>query len=338
MTQVENGGARNPNQNNGYVHPDPVTDAALDWLLCLQAAPRDRPLAAEFARWRLANPAHGEAYDRLVKTWQLPELDAATVALARQRDDLPVYDDAPRFRTARAARWLGAVAAAILLAIGLRQYPEFMIRWQADYVTETGAKQDVVLPDGSRMTLNTGTAVDLDFEAGRRSVKLLRGEAFFDVVHDPARPFTVAGRFSEVEVKGTAFSVKTDADEDFVVLERGLVQVAHLPERTETAFLDPGESIAANASSLSPVSRVDASTSLAWLEGRIVFDERKFSSVLDDLKRYYPGPVILANDRVGEVMVSGNYRLTDPEGTIRSLATAAGAGVTRLPGGILILR
>nr|WP_237371150.1 FecR domain-containing protein [Rhizobium sp. SL42] len=318
-----------------YMHADPVTDAALDWLLRLQSRPEDAAERARFEQWCRQDPRHAETYARLVALGAMPELEAATQRLARQDGEILQFTTPTR---PRVWRWAGAIAASILLAVGIQQYPGLMIRWQADYQTATGSKQELDLPDGSRMTLNTASAVALDFEDGRRSVKLLQGEAFFDVVPDAAHPFKVAGHFSEVEVKGTGFSVRTDDQEDLVVLQHGAVQVVHLPDRASTAHLDPGQSISATATSLSPVASVSTENALAWLEGRIVFSERRLSSVLDEVGRYYPSPVIIANNRVGHVLVSGNYRLTDPEGTIRSLASAAGASVSRLPGGILILQ
>jgi ferric-dicitrate binding protein FerR (iron transport regulator) len=95
------------------------------------------------------------------------------------------------------------------------------------HVTATGIRDEIVLPDGSRMILNTASAVSLHFEGGTRSVQLLQGEAYFDVAPDPARLFTVVAAFSEVEVKGTAFSVRTENEADTVVVpEVTLVDVA----------------------------------------------------------------------------------------------------------------
>ncbi len=72
-----------------------------------------------------------------------------------------------------------AVAAALLLFAGLQLYPALLLRWQADYLTATGELQQVTLPDGSHMTLNTASAVALDFKEGRRRIKLLAGRSLF---------------------------------------------------------------------------------------------------------------------------------------------------------------
>jgi transmembrane sensor len=323
-----------------FRHPDPVTDAALDWLLQLEAAPDDTALHSQFEAWCRSSRAHAEAFRRLAETDGMPELALATRILA---STVGPKDQKPRQRLAGRRRRpiasaIVATAASILVLTGIGLKPSLMLHWQSDYMTKAGSRQQITLPDGSEMTLNTASAVSLDFEDGRRSVHLLDGEAYFDVRPDASHPFKVVGRFSEVEVKGTEFSVKTEPEEDLVVLQHGLVEVRHLAERTEKAILDPGDTISATANSLSRVRRVDTAGSLAWLEGRIIFHDKPLSQVIADVSRYYSSPVLIASRAVGKTPVSGNYRLTDPEGTIRSLAAAAGATVTEIPGGFLILR
>lgn len=329
-------------EEQGFVHPDPATDAALNWLFTLQAAPDDSRLRAEFEAWRGADAAHARAFSKVAAAWELPEMDIVAGQVARGEHGNRSLDNVALIsRPPKRSNWGRAViaaAAAAVIAICVQQYPALMLRWQADYITATGARDEIRLPDGSRMVLNTASAVALDFEGGKRGVTLLQGEAFFDVVPDPSRSFTVASAFSEVEVKGTAFSVRTGDEQDIVVLERGHVDVERIAARSDMASLEPGESITATAARLSAVTKTDTVTALAWLEGRVVFEDRPFGDVLQEVGRYYGGSIIVANSRLGQVRINGNYRLDNPERAVRSLATAAGASVTQLPGGILILR
>ncbi len=327
-------------QEPGFVHPDPAMDAALNWLFTLQAAPENQQIRAEFETWRRANAAHAEAFAVVADAWVLPDMDTVAREVA-QRTQYPPRAASnvvllPRSKRRSWAKAATAAAATLLIAVGVQQYPA--LRWQADYLTIAGARQEVMLPDGSRMILNTASAVSLDFEGTKRSVTLLQGEAYFDVVPDASRPFTVAAAFSEVKVKGTAFSVRSDSEQDTVILERGLVDVSRLPDREQTASLKPGESIVATDMSLSAVQQADPTTSLAWLQGQLIFEDKPLNQVLEEVARYYGHSIIVANDRLTQIKINGNYRLNDPERAVRSLATAAGASVTRIPGGILILR
>lgn len=330
-------------EEEGFVYPDAAMDAALNWLFTLQAEPDDRKLRTAFEAWRQADAANARAFAAVAEAWELPEMDvvAGEVAICAGHvasDRKPVAIDGRR------PKWRGwnqaalAAAAAIVIAVGIQQYPALMLRWQADYITATGMRDEIMLPDGSRMVLNTASAVALDFEGGRRAVSLLGGEAFFDVVPEPARPFTVAAAFSSVEVKGTAFSVRTENEQDIVVLDHGHIDVTRQAAPVEKVALEPGESVKATETTFSAVEKTDAATALAWLKGRVIFRDRAFGDVVQEIGRYYSPPVIFANTRLRQVRINGNYRLDDPERAIRSLVTAAGASVTRLPGGILILR
>ncbi|MGY3618628.1 FecR family protein [Bradyrhizobium sp. USDA 10063] len=331
-----------PKPDERYSHPDIVTDEALDWFLRLQDERDDPAVSAEFDRWLASDPRHREAFARLQRMRSMPSLrraterDAARLGMTtrnRAGQIIPIR--------ARSRAWsvrIAAIAAAAVLLIGVQQYPALMLRWQADFLTAAGELRRVRLPDGSDMILNTASAVALDFEQGHRRVRLLAGEAFFDVRADAAKPFTVVGSFSEVEVKGTAFAVREDSDRDVVVLERGLVDVRRLSAPADHVGLKPNEMVTASATAISTVTSVDPNNSLAWRDGRIVISDQPFNKALGELRRYYSGSVIVATSRFSETSVSGNYRTGDPQAAIRTLAESAGASVTRLPGGILILR
>ncbi len=317
---------------NDFSHADPVADQALDWYVRLRDGKPDAATRADFLAWLAEDPRHEEEYRGLQILWNSKPFLNAVKALPVDRSELM----RPRGRS-----WplrVAALAASVLLAAGIWQYSSLTVAFQADYVTATGAQMHIPLPDGSTMLLNTDTAVALDFDAGRRHVRLLQGEAFFDVVHDPAHPFTVSGQYGEVEVLGTAFAVRTGADEDEVVLERGRVQVLCLCDGKDKAVLAPGEMVSITASAVSPVHAADPSATLAWREGRIIFENARLGDVLEELRRYHRGAILVADDRVNQMKVTGNYRLDDVEGAVRTLADAAEVGFYRVPGGLIILR
>jgi len=321
---------------------DPASDQALDWFVRLQGAADAGDLEA-FDRWRDARIENERAYAELLRIWDMPEVAAASRNVARlqgvegaSRISGPITTMPRRPRVWRPA--FAAMAASIALIVGVLEYPALLIRWQADYLTAAGEQQNVTLPDGSTMLLNTASAVTLDFTDGRRNVRVLEGEAWFDVTHDPAHPFKVAGRYGEAEVKGTSFTVRAGDDGDLVLLERGRVDVALLPDRHGGVELQPGEMIEVREDTLSSVRKADPVRDLAWREGRVIFHSRPFGAAIQELARYYDGSVLSVSDRSANILVSGNYRLDDAESAIRSLAEVVGAKMTRLPGGLIILR
>lgn len=327
---------------DGFVHPDPVTDAALDWFFQLQGDPDNRELRDRFEAWRAASSANERKFEEVAATWVLPEAEEVARSLRQKIGDTetPTPANVVEFRRPKRTLrlWMAAAAATVILAIGAQQYPGLRIGWEADYATAAGVQQKVFLPDGSRAVLNTDTAIAIDFEGNKRSVRLLKGELYLDVVHDASRPFDVAAAFSEVEVKGTAFSVRRDEEEDAIALQRGHVEVRRLADVRDRADLQPGQGITATASAISTVHQIDGTAEFAWLDGQIAFKDQPFKTVLHDLSRYYGHSIIRAAHGFDDVRVNGRYRLDDPERAIRSLATTVGATVTRMPGGILILR
>ncbi|MBK3773733.1 DUF4880 domain-containing protein [Azospirillum brasilense] len=330
-----------------YRHADPIMDQALTWFVVLLDSPADPGTHDAYLAWRNRDPRHAAAFDRLSSLGSMPELQEATLAHPPQTALPPVRSSSRQGVTSSAARrrsWRGGgwraslAAAALLLAIGVHLQPMLTLRLTADHRTATGERREIALPDRSRLILDTDSAVALDFAEGRRHVRLLRGQAYFDVVRDPARPFRVTAGFSGVKVTGTAFSVQSVGGRDAVFLERGRVSVTRREPPGQTVALVPGDRVTAAADGLSAPTRPDPAVALAWTDGRYVFHDQPFAAVVDTLRRYHAAPVIVIGDRLAGARVSGNYRLDDPTGAIRSLAGVVGARVTELPAGIILLR
>lgn len=305
-------------------HPDAVTDIALDWYMRMQDG-ADAETSAAFDAWYARDPHHREVYDRLRRMHASPALRNATIGTR------------PRPKRHGWATGVGAIAAMLALAVGWQQIPAMAIYWQSDYRTAAGEQRTITLPDGSQATLNTASALAVDFRNNRRHVSLLKGEAFFNVRHDPSRPFIVSGHFSDVEVKGTAFAVRADGDEDTVVLERGRVEVNHRGA-AQTAVLMPGQSVNATVDGITPVRSTSVDDELTWRQGRITFTDQPFENALAELERYYGGTVMVFNNEMEKQIVSGSYRTDDPVAAIRTLARSAGGNATIVPGGFIILR
>lgn len=312
-------------------------DEALDWFVRLEASPGDEELLRKFNLWYGQCPENQEAYESISAVWASPDFAAALKGHDERAGQRGAHR--PRHRASvrrRATQWI--VSAAALLLVGAYLYPAVLIQLEADYATSTGQQQLVSLPDGSSAFLNTSSAIAVDFSDGKRNVRLLQGEAFFDVIHDPNHPFIVAGRYGEAQVKGTAFAVETASDMDRVILERGRVEVRRPQDLTAAVELAPDEMVSAFADRLSAIEKADVPDALAWRNGRINFAGEKLGNVVTTLRRYYRGVIIVASARAGETRVSGSIRIDDPETALRSLAESASASLTRLPGGIMVLR
>ncbi|MGU3575356.1 FecR family protein [Brucellaceae bacterium C25G] len=313
-----------------------IKNEALDWFLRLQDDDTAETIHA-FESWLKDDPAHQKAYSQLEALYRMPALRKATLSDTRMRNTHVQGAPVKRRNHKRQKMFAFVAASCAMLLIFTLQFNNLWVWWQADFQTAYGEQQIVNLPDGSVVLLNSGTAIALDFTDQERRINLLKGEAFFDVEHNKKRPFSVHGQYLNVRVTGTAFSVSTDKQKDYVVLEQGSVDVWASHNQKTLTQLTSGEAIAASGDTLSPISKANLTLDLAWKNGRIIFHDRPFSEALDNLKRYYSGTVLMVADSEKLPLVSGNYRIDEPEAAIRTLATASGIKVTYLPGNIFIL-
>lgn len=305
-------------------HGGRAEDQALDWFLRLRDTPSEQD-HAEFARWLAADGRHRTAYDALVATWQAPSLRAASAELRRRRPQR-----ARRPGTVVAFR----LAAMLLIACLIWQAPRLLVAWQADYATAVGEQERIALADGTIVTLNTDSAIAVEMTGGTRHVRLLAGEAFFDVAHDAAHPFVVTGKRGEVRVTGTEFTFRLEDVGDRVVLREGHVAVRTL-EGQDSVRLEPGEAVTALAGGgLSPVTPADTESALAWLGGRMEIQDAPLSRAVTEIARYRSAPVILLRGKARHV--SGSFSLRDPDAALEALAGLADLTARHLPGGAVV--
>lgn len=304
---------------------DDALSQALDWLFLLEDA--DADCQARFAQWLAASPANAEAFSRVQQGWQSPALVTAAARLEQQRKTSP--------RPARRLLKGMAMAASLLLVIGLSLHSDLPLRIQADHVTAVGQRQNLDLADGSRVLLNTGSAFASQIDERQRLTQLLRGEAYFDVVRDTDRPFEVTAGPVKISVRGTAFSVRYVDDAAEVSVERGEIEV-HARDNDTRIYLTSGDSIRVGPDGVGNRTRNTAAGQLAWTQGRLVFNDRPLQEVLDELRRYYPGWIINGNSNLDNVRITGNYRLSDPVEVMRSLAQVTSAQLHEYPALLII--
>ncbi len=123
-----------------------------------------------------------------------------------------------------------AVAATLLLFVAAAAFLGYRLEQDPEYITSIGEQRTVPLDDGSRIALNSNSQVQIEFTADKRTVRLLRGEAFFEVAHNKERPFVVIAGENEVTAVGTAFEVRYEPDHIDVTLVEGKVNVTSTAE------------------------------------------------------------------------------------------------------------
>lgn len=292
-----------------------------------------------FAAWLASDPRHAQAYQALQGVWQVADhlpRDAMRAILERT--------DEPRAWSRRhVVLGAGAACASVLVAGVLsRNLWASEPGFTQQLSTARGARKVFDLPDGSRIDLNTDSALSVALYDDRRVVELHRGEALFSVSADPTRPFWVDAGEATVRVTGTQFNVRRDPQRVTVAVAEGAVDVSAGPWwRRQRASLTAGQvSVASPADGLAAPYRARVDALIAWQRGRLVFRDRPLSEVADELNRYLDHPLRVADATVGRLRVSGTLSIEAPEAVLDLLPDIAPVLVLRRPegGAMLVAR
>ncbi|HEY9578330.1 MAG TPA: FecR domain-containing protein [Rhizorhapis sp.] len=305
-----------------------VREAADLWLR-LQADPE---LQSEVDEWCARSAEHERAFSAAKESWTLAGqlTPSASIPPVRHRSRTSRW----HFRPQRpVTAMVGAAAAACLAVVSA---PTLLLMWQSDYRTGTGEMRNVTLSDGSSVTLDTGSAIAVNYGDGRRGVRLLAGRAWFDVAHDERHPFTVSAADARVRVTGTAFDVGLDDDSIDVTLARGGVQVAW--DDIAPIVLRPGDRIhLARPSHSVDRNRIAISSIGSWRRGRLMIEDVPLSEGIDQLRRYYSGAIVLTSSELGDRRVTGVFDVDDPEEALRLMVRQHGATVRSVTPWLMIV-
>jgi len=304
----------------------------MDWFLRLRENGQDAALAADFRRWIDCSPEHARAWKLASQSWAL--LGEAMPQPTSERTEAEIIELAPRRMEPSRRRPLrvwaaGGMLAAACLLLALFA-PSLWMMLSADYATGTAQTMTITLEDGTLVELAARSAIKTEIEGATRHVTLLSGEAFFDVTHDPKRPFTVDAGGMKVGVIGTAFNVALGADQASVALARGIVDVAAARGSTDTE-LAPGQiARTARGSGTLTVDQIDISEIGAWRNGKLFVNDATIGDVVSTLQRYHSAWIKIPSGALASQRVTGLYDLTDPDHALEALVEPFGGKVHRL--------
>jgi transmembrane sensor len=328
------------NRSDSIIPTPAQEQAAVAWLSLLH----DRPSAGDqltFSQWLRADPAHAEAYAQAQVVWELSESPARTLADEEALALQGFLDAMDRPRRPQLLRWSGALAMAacllLMVSLGSGWQPQ---RWiddlGADYVSAPGEIRTVTLADQSQVTLDADSAIAVDFSRGERHVQLRRGAGFFTVTHT-GEPFVVAAQQGEARVLGTQFEVRLQPHGAQVTVLSGRVGVT--AERGgEQQILTAGQQVAYGDGAAEKLHAVDSEAQLAWRQGWLTYYKSTLADVVEDLRRYYPGRILLLNDELAARKVSGSFPSKDPQAVLSSLQGVLGFEQHQVLGHLIILR
>ena len=300
-------------------------DQALDWLIVLDSPNEEQ--TRQFQQWLAADPAHADAFARAQAIWNGPQITQCAQSLAARPAKITVLS--------RLRPQCKPLATAAVLILGLFSFSNLPMRLQADHLTVVGERQRLQLEDGSKVLLNTNSAFSSTINDQQRVARLYQGEAYFEVSPQPGQPLEIDAGLVTASVRDTAFAVRYLDGVTQVRVQRGDVDLRATRD-DERVRLSAGESIRIGPNGFDRPAKLDAATELAWVQGRLVFENCPLSQVLAELRRYYPGWIINNNERLANVAVTGNYRLDQPLDAVRSLAHITSAKLQEFPALVIL--
>lgn len=314
---------------------DDVYTAAADWHTRLMDEDNSAQACAEFDAWLAADARHQAAFSAVEQAWS--GMRGARVdprILKLRREALSATHRLRFFRVASAAAVIGvAVAVAYLVGpvIGDGRVTNPAASDGGEFRTAIGEQSSVTLSDGSSVVLNTNSRIEVRFTAQQRNVRLLAGQAWFQVAKNAIRPFVVEAGDQRVTALGTAFDVRLDdhgrGDSVQVTLTEGTVSVEPIRSPLArlirppavAAVLAPGEALVVKDDAPALKSKADLTKVSSWRQGQVVFDNDTLETAVAEVNRYSPLRIELGDARLGGLRVSGVFKAGNSESFVETV-------------------
>jgi len=306
-----------------------VDDEAAAWAARTLSGEMSRAEQHALDAWLADDARNRQAYQKYVDVIALADrVDTASAENSLQRD----LENFTKTHNSKIVWRVAAPALAASLA-GIALFFGAFTNTAPDnlhYATMRGETRVVTLSDGSSVSLNTNSQIEVIYSRENRQVRLVGGEALFDITRDRDRPFTVSSKNADAVVVGTRFNVHATSDETIVSVLSGVVEVDAAqnkpdqgPSSRTAVTLIAGQEVSVDETGAHEAVRSfnpDAVTS--WRRGEAYYENEPLSAVIADLNRYYTIELILGNDDIGDIPVTGRFDLKDQAVTVEALSVA----------------
>ncbi len=313
---------------------------ASEWILHLQGADVDEKTTAQWLEWCQADKQNLSAFESVRALWHTFDDKRLETSLSLSLPGRNASGSSLNSSSNEGGRkrTLWALAAVLVLAIGGAAWylalPANPALHTQTLNTAVASLSRQTLPDGSTVELGARSAVRVDLTKERRNVRLDDGEAFFQVAKDPERPFIVQAGDLKVIAIGTAFNVRKAQERIVVTVREGAVRVESSgASPTLSRRGDPDGQVRADAGhqviystlqhsltlkKVEPVASVTTKP-MAWQVGRLEFANEPLGSVIIDINRYAPRPIVVADERVAQLPFTGTVRSDAIDDWLRGL-------------------
>jgi len=301
-------------------------DTALSWIARFRSGSATDEDRQAFALWLQQDQRHKQAMDSMLDMWQ----DLAIIRLM----DSSKAAEAPVEAANASSHWLRAsVATAACLALALFLWPQTSPNTGTPlyYQTALGEQRTVELIDGSSMMLNTNSRVSVSYSDDHRSLELLRGEAYFEVAKDPARPFDVNTGSARVTAIGTAFNIYRDRQSASITVTEGVVRVTELGDTGNgvpaTEILHANQQLEASDRGLQATTAADVSRHTAWQRGVLIAQDMTLTDLVRQIERYHDTHILITDISIATLTISGVFALKELDPILQALQLSLGLAI-----------
>ena len=310
---------------------DKIDDDASLWLVRLDNGNLSEQSRKELKAWLTADERHQVALKSMADVWH--DMDNV----------LMMINDESSSKSVSLWPVLTPVLKPFLLAASVSFLA--IIIWvtmplsvdKHSYATLIGQQMDTTFEDGSIVHLNTNSHIETEFSDEKRIIKLIKGEALFEVAHDPNRPFIVYAGDRLVQAIGTKFVVHLESENIQVTVTDGKVKMSKVAFDTtlndikelnsatilkDDIFIAKGEKVVAASNQTPKLTQVKAENierELSWLDGKLVFDNERLFDVIKEINRYDDIEIVLKDPSLHNIRISGRFDLGDSEALIEAI-------------------
>jgi transmembrane sensor len=303
---------------------------APEWMVRISSGKLSVRDQRNLEKWLAQKPENKRELERSRQLWSLSAQlrNSPTARSLLERDAVSKYSAVRRASRPLNRYFVAAAAAAALVLVAFFVVPQVerilsSSQKAGGVTTIRGEITNYTLPDGSTLTLDAASTVRIAFSDKQRIVYLSGGEGFFDVKHNPDRPFVVIAGKKRVVVTGTKFNVDyfpKESDMEVAVVE-GLVNVTFPTPNAgnRTMPIRQNEVVRFPANGAAVRRFMSAARASAWREGKLYFDDAQLSEALASVNRYFPKPLMLSNPEMSKRTVTGMFRAGDLNAVLASL-------------------
>lgn len=326
-----------------------IDDEASIWLVRLDNGNLSDQSRRELKAWLSADKRHSIALKAMADIWD--DMDEVLISINEVNSSnnvslWPILK--PIFKPYVLAASISFFAVFIWLAMPVNVQKQ-------SYTTLIGQQMDATFDDGSIIHLNTNSRIETEFSDEKRIIKLIKGEALFEVAHDPDRPFIVYAGDRLVQAIGTKFVVHLKSENIQVTVTDGKVKMSKVALNTklvdikelnnttiekDDVYITKGEKVIVGsdqAPKLTYINPENIKRELAWLDGKLIFDNEELFDVIEEINRYIDIEIVLKEPYLHKIPISGRFDLKDSEALIEAIKLSFNMDSQRLSSNKVLL-